>query len=247
MISFKSKNEMVRYADKFTRAVNNIYPHISESRTQVVIDRKISQSFNDDKLRYKLCKLKLKNGENIENLRKSAGDGLEFYRSRIDMLKNKKVGNCHEEAILTQLIAKINGLKNIYTMRIFFNRNRSGEELKLKHVVAVVTDKPLEQDLKYKFKNKEAIILDPWLEITEFAGEYFNKLRMNYGHIFQWIAPDNYTLNRTMRDSKNMEVFNKKKKEMFKSDFSLSLVENNIESYNYVLQLRKEYPELILK
>lgn len=246
MISFRSRNLAIRQADRITRGVKSIYPHVSESKKQVFINHKLKEKFDDLKLRYKLCDIKLRNGLQIENLRSTAGTGADYYRNVIQWFKNKKRLNCHEESILAQIIGKINGIKNIYTARIFINKNSSCPEQRLGHIVAVITDIVFEKDKKYKFKNNEAIILDPWLGITEYAGEYFSKLRNEFGHIFPHLISNEKPIPKDITSTKSIKEYNKIRKENFKSDFSLKLVDENLDSEEYVLELKKEHPELIL-
>jgi len=247
MINFRSRNEALRQADKITRKAASVYPHISESKVEIAVDKLLQNNYDNNNTMYKLCNIKLKKSLEIDNLRNSAESGFAYYTHLIKWLKNNKLGNCYEESILAQMIGKINGIKNIYAARIFFNRNSSGAEMRLSHVISVITDKPFNKDAKYKFKNKEAIIIDPWLGITEFAGEYFNKLRNDFGHIFTLIASNESSIPLSVSKTKSLKEYNKIRKANFKSDFSLKLVEDNIESDSYIIQLKKMFPELIIK
>ena len=247
MITFKSRCESIRQADMIMRTAKSIYPHVSTSRTQVSISKILPTISNNEPLQHKLCSLKLRKENEIDDIRNEVLCGIDYYRDIVNRLKAKKVGNCHEEALFSQIIGKINGIKNIYTANVFFNRNSSGAESRLRHVVAVITDKFLEKDYRHHFKNKEAIIIDPWLGVTEFAGGYYNKLRNDFGHIFQPVISNVSSI--TKRDAKtmNLEQYQKLRKQKFKSDFSFEHIKKNLESDSCVFQLRKEFPELSFK
>lgn len=125
----------------------------------------------------------------------------------------KGLGNCAEEAKLAELIGKISGIKNIYSGSIFAGKGFA------KHDVAFITDKEIKENKKYQFKNKEALIIDPWLGITEFAGNYFKTIKTNF--------------------SKLLDIRGNSKP-YIKADFSSKLTKAKIRNF------RKKYSELII-
>jgi len=246
MISFKSRCEAIRKADRITRKVNSIYPHISESRNRINI-KHFQEKYYPLPICYKLSNLNLKNSNKLDSLRYRNGEGIDSFRNIIDMLKNNKIGNCYEESILAQIIGKINGIENIYPSKIFFNRNSSGHQVQLDHVVAIITDKPFNKGSYYNFKNKDAIVVDPWLNITDYVGDYICKLRTNFVNIFPNIPDMKYTINNLPKITKNIKEFNIERKKIFKPDFSFKLHTDDLLSSEDTITLRKEYPELIIK
>ena len=246
MISFQSRNSAIRQADRITRSVNSIYPHISESKTKKMAEHQQFLNY-PDKICYKLGNLKLKNSIKIDTLRYKHREGIDLFRDIIDMLKNHKIGNCYESAVVAEIIGKINGIKNIYPSKIFFNKNSSGYQTQLDHVVAIITDNSFMPDRYYSFKNKDAIIIDPWLGITEFAGDYINKLRTNFVNIFSGIPDYKDTSKFLKRTTNNIEEFKKTQKYMFKPDFSFKLHVNEVLSIEDANTLKNEYPELVIK
>ena len=160
MITFQSRNSAIVKADRITRSVNSVYPHISESKARKAVGYHLQYTVTDTKTGYKLSNLMLKNSNKIDNLRCRSGMGIDLFENIIDMLKNKKIGNCYEKSMLCQIIGKINGIKNIYPAKIYCTRNSSGATVQLDHVVAVITDIPLGACRKYSYKNKDAVILD---------------------------------------------------------------------------------------
>lgn len=222
MISFKSRNSAIRQADRITRCVSSIYPHISESRLNISIDRLIKQNSENQKKCYQLSGLKFKNSTKLDNLRYRGGFGIEQFRIVISNLKEHKIGNCYEESVLAHIIGKINGLKNIYPASIYYKQKSTNLKKEFDHAVAIITDKPFEKDHRYQFKNKDAIIVDPWLGITEFASDYFTRLKTQFKGMFS----------NKVQDSK---------------EFYLKLHEEEVLPEEGIKVLKKEYPELVLE
>ena len=246
MISFKSRNQAIRQADKITLAAKSTYSHISESRTSKRINH-IQAIHYPDPICYRFGNLKIKNSNRLDNLRYRNGKGIDAFRNIIDMLKNHKIGNCYEESILAQIIGKINGIKNIYPSKIYFNKNSSGNQMQLDHVVAIITDKPFKQGYKYDFKNKDAVVIDPWLGITEFAGDYIRRIKTDFIEIFPNIPDFKHWLKGIAKSSDNINQFKLERKKLFKPDFSFMLHNEDVLPDEYVKILKDEFPELILK
>ncbi len=246
MISFKSRNQAIKNADRITRSVSSIYPHISGSRSGIKI-RHFQQIHYPLPIYYRFGNLNLKNSNKLNSLRYRSGEGIDLFRNIIDTLKNHKIGNCYEESVLAQIIGKINGIQNIYTSKIYFNRNSSDCQMQLDHAVAIITDKPFVKDRKYDFKHKDAVIIDPWLGITEYAGDYIRRIKTNFINLFPNIPDFTYTLNYLAKYSQNINQFHKERKKIFKPDFSFMLHEEEVLSDEYTKILKKEYPELNFK
>jgi len=112
----------------------------------------------------------------------------------IEHLKNgKKIGNSGEETILATVIGRINGQKNIYTGTI------DG----LDHAISFITRGRVENGQKIILNDKNTIIIDPQLGITDYANNYFQKLCNIIGGmpkkktIFSVTPVHNYRLNKT--------------------------------------------------
>ena len=207
MITFTSRNQNIRNADLITRKAHSVYPHISESKITSMIgkDQVKELFFGRMSLEYalKFAAERLKIDMDEKNT----------YKYILEALK-KGLGNCYEEAKLAELIAKINGQKNVYSGKIYAGKGLA------KHEVAFITDKKMKPDMFYRFKNKEAIILDPWLGITDYAGNYFTRIRKNFGRI---LGIRSYS-------KPNMQV-----------DFTCKI------SSRKILDFKKNNPELVLK
>ena len=246
MISFKSRNEHIREVDRITRMVNTVYPHISESKSRRKINNFCDTHYPLD-ICYKFNNLCFRNSLKLDNLRYRSGNGIDAFRNIIDMLKNKKIGNCYEESVIAQIIGKINGIKNIYPSKIYFNKNISGYQTQLDHVVAIITDKPFEKEHKYNFKNKDAIVIDSWLGITEYVGNYIRRLKTDFIDMFPNIPDSRYSIKNLAGNSQNINQFKQGRKKIFKPDFSFMLHHEDVLPEEYVEKLKEEYPELVIK
>lgn len=209
MITFTSRQKDIRNADLITRKAHSVYPHISESRVSAIISKdKVKELFwGQMSMEYALKFA----GERL----KMECDEKNLYAHVIEALKNG-LGNCAEEAKLAELIGKINGIKNIYSGSIFAGKGFA------KHDVAFITNEEIKPNKKYKFKKKDALIIDPWLGITEFAGNYFKIIKTNFAKLLEirgnskpYIIPD-FTSKLTQSKIRN---FRKKYSELI-IDFS---------------------------
>ena len=242
MITFESRNKVIRNADLITRKAASQYPHVSSSRITNFLDNDKVWSMFFENVEYKYM---LKVGAERFKMEEA---GKDLYSAIISSLREAKVGNCYEDAKFAELIGRINGQKNIYSGKLYVGDGLFQKEKMLNHEVAFITDKTMFKDTKYSFRKKEAIILDPWLGITDYAGEYFNKLKTIYNHIFP-TQPDDSTYTRYMRnDKRNVETFKKfrkmrKPKVAFKiePDFSCKL------SPQKLRRMKKENQELVIK
>ena len=175
MITFTSRQKEIRNADLITRKAHSVYPHISESRVSAIISKdKVKELFwGQMSMEYALKFA----GERL----KMECDEKNLYAHVVETLKNG-LGNCAEEAKLAELIGKINGIKNIYSGSVFAGKGFA------KHDVAFITNEDIKPNKKYKFKKKDALIIDPWLGITEFAGNYFKIIKTNFAKLLEIIG-----------------------------------------------------------
>lgn len=243
MINFKGKSPILKSAEILERNAKNIYPHISTSRirTQIGIETPDPKFFLRIKKDYSLARKMIK----------ESGD---FYTALIFSLREGKIGNCTEDAMLTELLGKINGQKNIYTGSLGIYKD--GKRGALNHVVAFITDEPVDNGKDHFFKNKEAVIIDPWLGITDFAGSYFTKLKSVFRKTFMYDKNPYFTTftNDSIVDefirmeAKTPEEFKLKKKEYLpKTHISIVPFVNNFLQGGRLESIKELFPELILK
>jgi hypothetical protein len=244
MITFQGNKRTLISAKMLERNAKNIYPHISTSRirTQIGIE-------NPDPIFFKKLK---KDYSLARQMIRESGD---TYTSIVYSMKYGGLGNCTEDSLLTELLGKINGQKNIYTGALGLKKS-NGISGHLNHVVAFITDKPIEDGKDYFFKNKEAVVIDPWLGVTDFAGNYFTKLKSIYRNTFMFeknrrfltFTNDNLANTLIRSVSKNAKDFNKKKKEYCPTT-SISItpfIDNSLNS-SKIESIKESFPELVLK
>jgi hypothetical protein len=92
--------------------------------------------------------------------------------SALKLLKEHELGNCYENALVAELILKMNGVKNARTLYI-----KNGD--KIEHAVCVFNKDGSE------FKeiiNNKTIMIDPWAQKADYANNMFVYLKNNFGH-----------------------------------------------------------------
>ena len=207
MITFKGNKELLKSAKLLETNSRNLYPHMSTSRIRQIIG---FEKENDPKF---FTEMK-KDYSTARNMIRISGD---YYSALVYSLQFGRIGNCTEDSMLTELLGKINGQKNIYTGSLGIEKE--GKKGALNHVVAFVTDKPDEEQF---FKNKEAVIIDPWLGITDFADNYFTKLKTIFRKTFMYeknkryatLPNNNFTIEIIRSISKTTKEFKANKKEL---------------------------------
>ena len=113
-----------------------------------------------DVKRLEVIRNKIENfGEHRQFIYNLLGRGNEVYSS-LAMMANPKQGNCFEDAIVSELVLKMNGIKNACTMQ-FKNANNTAE-----HAVCVFNR---DGSPVTKIINNQTIIIDPWAGKADFA------------------------------------------------------------------------------
>jgi hypothetical protein len=176
MISFEGRNQILKQPDVIARKAHNIYPHLSMSRIECLIGTDFYKKQLSNNLRMNVW-------SRLSSMRDKMFGAKNEMPVVIEALKNKKVGNCYEEAKLAEIIGRVNGRNDINTGRIFFSRCGSKERT-LDHVVAFITAKDISSKNIFSMKNKEGIVIDPWLNVADFASEYFTKLKTVFKPFF---------------------------------------------------------------
>ena len=170
--------KLQEFYQRYAGEINPVFDKAIISEHDKIFNFKAQQDFYGDKL-YVLPESKhhvFFKFKSFEDILKIEIDEKNTYQYVIESLK-KGLGNCFEESKFAELIAKINGQNNIYSGKIYAGKGFA------KHEVAFITDIKINADKFYRFKNKEAIILDPWLGITDYAENYFTRITKNYGKI----------------------------------------------------------------
>ena len=244
MITFQANQQTLKSAKLLESRARNTYPHLSTSkiRSQIGYD-KPAPAF--------LCRLN-KYYKNLRNMIRESGN---YYNAIVYTLSLGKIGNCTEDSMFTELIGRINGQENIYTGCLGIKRD--DEPVKyLDHVVAFVTNKKIKEGQEYFFKNKDAIIIDPWLNTSDFVSDYFTKLKTVYRKRFMnrkdsrfaTFTNDNLAMTLLSEEAKNPNEFKEKKKE-YCPKTTLCLIPFDDKSLNNetIECIKENFPELVIK
>ncbi len=100
----------------------------------------------------------------------------------INYMKNEKIGNCMEDAVLTNIVLKLNGIKNATRIHLsnIINKN---EEI-IDHAVCIIN--PPNVPLKEGKLHPKAIIIDAWCGKSDFASNmltYYRNLKDKHFHV----------------------------------------------------------------
>ena len=245
MITFEGRQDILKTADTIQRKAHSVYPHISCSK----LKKRVHHIYGIPEPAFKpMPKFFQVIAEKIHEMRDVLRSSEKIYPELVSEMQDKRVGNCIEEALLAQLIGKINGQKNIYVGEIIVEKENVEKKRSIDHAVAFITNKKIKSGNEYAFKNKEAVIIDPWLNIVDFAGDYFTKVKYQYRKLFKEIPDRDFLEYLIGTDSKNTKDFRERRKNSCQH-LSFNIVpKNNIE-----LDLKKQklykafYPELAIK
>ena len=235
MITFEGKPQILKSAEMLERNAKNLYPHISTSRIKTRLD-----------LNKPLPAFYAKLADNIILSRQMIRESKDLYSSVLFALQEFKIGNCTEEAIFAEILGKVNGQNNIYSGCVFINKN--GFLKKLDHAVAFITDKKINGGKDYSFKNKEAIIIDPWLGITDFAGSYFSKIKSVFRSTFRNLKNNDLEMAVIKSETKTPKDFNEyRRKHGSKTNFSIIPLKSCTLKNTSIQYLKEMFPELTFK
>jgi len=245
MITFEARQKPLQYAGIIERKAHNIYPHISCSK----LDKRYIHAYSEHKFPVDvLDRIYEKVIVKLRELRAGLRNTDVFYTDLIYGLQEKKVGNCFEEAVLAELIGKLNGQKNIYVGNIFVKKENVENKRKIDHCVAFITDKKIQPKEEYSFKNKEAIIIDPWLGITDYADKYFTQLKNHFRKYFDELPNQDFLEYLIGSESKNSEEFRQGRKNSCQDlKFNIELAHNLNLNTSKQKVYKSFFPELVIK
>lgn len=151
MITFQGRQKAIRTADIIQRKAHSLYPHISSSKLNLRFNKVLKLS----NPKYKLTPDLYQNVvSTLKDMRNILNEGNNYLTKLIPELKDKKVGNCFEGAILAMIIGRLNGQKNIYVGNILVKKENIENKRSIDHAVAFITDKKtnLEKNMILKTK-----------------------------------------------------------------------------------------------
>lgn len=204
MITFEGRQKTIQTAYTIGLKAHNLYPHVSSSQVKKRYLKVNNISEFSQKPLPEFCS---KISGKIIELRKLLKNNNTKICDFIYAIQDKKVGNCFEEALLAEIIGKLNGQKNIYVGNIFVKKENVPEKKNIDHSVAFITNKKIKSKKEYEFKNNEALIIDPWLGIADFAGNYFTKLKNQYKKLFSELPDQDFLEYLIGSDAKNIKEF----------------------------------------
>lgn len=228
MISFQSRKPEIRFADTIARKAHSIYPHVSSSKIIANNYIKSNNSKNSTFLGFGLLN---KINNKMAQMRSKLDFSPNYYYTLIHEIKKYRVANCYEEATLAKLIGSVNGIKNIYVGDLILKDKVSGSEQPFDHSIAFITDKKLDKDGVFRFKNKDAILIDPWLKFADFASNYFTKIKNSYNRFFPKINDQSKEIATEINDK----------------HFEIIIKPSNHNHREIIDDLEKMYPELLIK
>lgn len=244
MITFEGNRQTLKSAKLLESRARNTYPHISTSKIRKHIGYEI-----EDPVFFKKLK------EKYTNMRKMIRMSNERYSPVIYGLSDSKLGNCTEDAKLVELLGKINGQKNIYTGGIGLKSSNLNLRY-MNHVVAFITEKPVKTGEDFFCKNKEAIIIDPWLGVTDFAENYFTKLKSIFRKVFlqekntefETFIDDHFVTEHIKNYAKTLSDFKIQRSKLLpKTELGIIPLSDNSVNTENIDVLREFFPELTIK
>lgn len=190
-INFTARCPQVRDAQWVCHVVNTAFPHVSSTRLSApmyklksenenLYNRFVSKNilgvyipYNYDELKLlSLFKWQKRLVDKLNSVRKDWQTGIHKSSKLVDnvinQLKFDKLGNCGEDALLSEAILKINGVKNSYTANLITDNS------KIDHSVCVFNRDGSKFDGKV---TKNTIIIDPWIGAADFAQNMFLKYK----------------------------------------------------------------------
>lgn len=172
-VLFKSKNVEIRKADRVLRNMQNVYPSVSTTR---YFDYSVVKYGGFDILgKFKNIAQKL----NRIRLKRMYVGAEDYLNSTINDVKNYKLANCGELAIMAKGAFLANGYKDLNIANLFVKHDFCGEELieDMDHCFLI-----LNAGEKADFNNlstfdKRSIIVDPWCGFVDYLNSGLTRFK----------------------------------------------------------------------
>lgn len=190
-INFSGRCPQIRDAQWVCHIVNTAYPHVSTTRFSApmyrlkqenaelynkFIDKNpfhVSGPFNFRELKLiELFDWQKRIVDKLNRVRREwqygCKSGSQLINNVIGQLKFGKIGNCGEDALLSEAILKINGVDNACTAALKIDNHN------IDHSVCVFNKDGSKFDGKV---TKNTIVIDPWFGTADFASNMFLKYK----------------------------------------------------------------------
>ena len=163
--TFGARNLTIRRADDIVRKVNNEFPRVSITKIESLPNAKY-YLFLLRNLWIKTIDMRDSTRHDFLTLNKN--NFKEKILSIINPIKDLKLGNCRESAILGLLGAKANGIKNC---KIAFLKSPDGYDFD--HAVVLV-------------KDKKPYIIDAWLGFADYVPKSIERYKKEFRNCFDF-------------------------------------------------------------
>ena len=175
-INFSSRSADFKKADKICRLVNNNYPASSPSKIM------LKSIYKKDYDLYKYANtLQEKVNNDIRTPLQSLKDlGLKYlyFKKLTSKTKELHLANCDEFMNLANLVCAVNKIKAVPVKFLAVDKNDVIKK-DIDHVVLAIPLKNKEVAFDRLSRQKDVIIIDPWLGIADYAQNIENRYREN--------------------------------------------------------------------
>lgn len=167
-LNFTSRNATIRFADDIARRVNHLYPRVSSTKYEGL---KSSRQFVHNIVML-FSRITHMRRDVIYSNTRLISDIVDRWRSFANIIKFYRLGNCQESAMLGEIAAKVNGIKNCRLMEVRPKGAQVPAETFDHAVLYVDGEKPY--------------IIDPWLGFADYVPETIKRFQKEYRHHFDF-------------------------------------------------------------
>jgi len=166
--SFKSRNPHIRFADDIARKVNQAYPRISSTKYEGLKNSNLYAS----QIKKIYNEIKEMREDMYMKLLGACGDYIAKSCALTCLVKSRHLGNCHESAILAEIAAKTNGLRNCFVAQLKPKTDKNTDT----HDHAVL----------YVDSAINPYIIDPWLGFADFVPRALERYQKDFAQHFDF-------------------------------------------------------------
>ena len=180
-INFTSRSAEIKKADKICRKINNTYPAYSPSKIM------LKSIFKKDHDLYKYASslqeiIDAKIRRPLHSLRELDLKYL-YFKTLTDKTKEYKLANCNEFMNLANLACAVNGMKSVPIKFLAIDENDIIKK-DIDHIVLAVPLNGKKVEFDRLTRQKDVIIIDPWLGIADYAQNIENRYK-DFSDIFK--------------------------------------------------------------
>ena len=172
-VSFKSRNLEIRKADKILRNMQNVYPSVSTTR---FFDYSAVRYGGFDILgKFKNVAQKL----NRIRLKRACVGADDYLNSTINDVKNHKLANCGELAIMAKGAFLANGYKDLNLANLFIEHDFCGDKLEedADHSLLILNAGNDADFSDLSTFDKRSMVVDPWCGFVDYIKSGLNRYK----------------------------------------------------------------------